>query len=401
MEITPQIVPVLTCVEPMPSVSKSTHIHLWVPDIFEFKGGIQVYSGFFLETLQALYPTFRYDVFLKHDTRYPPDQSFAPQTQLHFAGKYPASVRTPLFAAQLISSGVVQRPDLVITTHLNYLPAARWVKRLAGVPYWAIAHGVEAWGIQKPSTQAALGDADRILAVSNYTRDRLLKEQPLDPKKVALQFNTFDASRFAVKPKPTHLLNRYQLEPDQPVILTVNRLSASETYRGYDKVLEALPTIRQTLPNVRFLIVGKGDDRPRLEQSIAQRHLQDCVTLAGFVPDEELCDYYNLCDIFAMPSKLEGFGIVYLEALACGKPVLGGNQDGAMDALCQGDLGALVDPDDATAIAKTITQILQKQYPNRLMYQPEALRQKVIDTYGRDRFKQRLATHLQEFFQTR
>ncbi|MBD2459590.1 glycosyltransferase [Oscillatoria sp. FACHB-1407] len=383
----------------MPSASKAAQIHLWVPDIFEFKGGIQVYSGFLLETIQALYPNLHYNVFLKNDTRYPRDRTFSPHTRLHFAGKYPASVRTPLFAAQLVASGVLQRPDLVITTHLNYLPAAHLLKRLTGIPYWAIAHGVEAWNIQKSSMKAALHAADQILSVSNYTRDRLLKEQNLDSAKVTLQPNTFDTSRFAIKPKPAHLLERYHLKPDQPVILTVNRLSASETYRGYDKVLEAMPLIRQTLPDVRFLIVGKGDDRPRLEQSIAQQQLQDCVTLAGFVPDEELGDYYNLCDIFAMPSKLEGFGIVYLEAMACGKPVLGGNQDGAIDALCHGELGALVDPDDAKAIAQTITQILQKQYPNPLMYQPEALRQKMIDVYGRDRFKQRLADHLEKFFQ--
>lgn len=155
--------------------------------------------------------------------------------------------------------------------------------------------------------------------------------------------------------------------------------------------MEALPQIRQVIPNLHYIIVGKGDDRPRLEQLIRERQLEDCVTLAGFIPDAELCDYYNLCDVFVMPSKLEGFGIVYLEALACGKPTLGGNQDGAIDALCHGELGALVNPDDVEEIAQTITQILQRTYPNPLMYQPEALRQKVIDTFGFERFQQTLA----------
>jgi glycosyltransferase involved in cell wall biosynthesis len=159
--------------------------------------------------------------------------------------------------------------------------------------------------------------------------------------------------------------------------------------------LEALPQIRQAIPDVHYIIVGKGDDRPRLEQSIHQQQLQDCVTLAGFIPDSELCNYYNLCDVFAMPSKLEGFGIVYLEALACGKPTLGGNQDGAIDALCHGELGALVDPDDVGAITKTLIQILQGNYPNPLIYQPEDLRQKVIDTFGFERFKQTLAELMQ------
>ena len=152
------------------------------------------------------------------------------------------------------------------------------------------------------------------------------------------------------------------------------------------------------IPNIHYIIVGKGDARPYIEQLIRERQLQDCVTLAGFIPDAELCDYYNLCDVFAMPSKHEGFGIVYLEALACGKPCLGGNQDGAIDALCQGELGALVNPNDVEEISKTLIQILQGNYPNSLMYQPEVLRQKVIDIYGFDRFKHTLSNYLEEFF---
>jgi glycosyltransferase involved in cell wall biosynthesis len=119
------------------------------------------------------------------------------------------------------------------------------------------------------------------------------------------------------------------------------------------------------------------------------------VTLTGFVPDEELVDHYNLCDVFAMPSKGEGFGIVYLEALACGKPTLGGNKDGAIDALCQGELGILVDPDDPNAIAQSLIQILQGTHPHPILYQPEVLRQKVIETFGFERFKQTLARLMQ------
>jgi glycosyltransferase involved in cell wall biosynthesis len=101
-----------------------------------------------------------------------------------------------------------------------------------------------------------------------------------------------------------------------------------------------------------------------------------------------------------MPSKGEGFGIVYLEALACGKPTLGGNQDGALDALCRGELGALVDPDDVQAIAHTLVEILQGTYPNPLIYQPEQLRQRVIDIYGFERFKRTLKGYLDDFMET-
>jgi glycosyltransferase involved in cell wall biosynthesis len=368
--------------------------HLWIPNLFEFKGGIQTYSTFFLQAIQNLYPDAEYDLFIKHDKNPYSDFSSVARTKFHCTGTIPFSLRTPVFAAQLYGRGVLQRPDLIISTHLNFTPVAYQLQQLRGIPYWTIAHGVDAWKIDNPKLQQALHHADRILAVSSYTRDRLLTEQKLDPKKISILHNTFDSSKFKPTPKPTYLLDRYQLKPEQPIILTVGRLSALEQYKGYDQIIRAIPKIRSMIPDVHYIIVGKGDDKSRIDQLITEFKLENCVTLAGFVPDAELCDYYNLCDIFAMPSKGEGFGIVYLEALACGKPVLGSNQDAAIDALCHGKLGALVNPDDVDEIAQTITQILQSTYPHSLMYQTQALRQAVIDTFGFEQFQKTLAGYL-------
>ncbi len=379
-------------------VSRSPRFHLWCPNLFNFKGGIQVYSAYFLQALQDLYPQANYDIFLMHDTHTSLHIPYLYHTQFHFTGQYLRSIRNPVFAAQLIRQTIRHRPDLIITTHLNFTPVAYWLKRLLGIPYWTIAHGVEAWNIQRPAIKNALHDANRILAVSQYTRNRLLDEQKLDPTQISLLPNTVDTTRFQIAAKPNYLLQKYGLTPEQPIILTVSRLCSTESYRGYDKVLEALPMIRQFIPNVHYLIVGKGDDQARLERYIAQLNLQNSVTLAGFVPDEELCDYYNVCDVFAMPSKLEGFGIVYLEALACGRPVLGGNQDGAIDALCQGELGVLVNPDDAEEIAKNLIQILKGQHLNRTLYQPEMLRQRMIEHYAFSQFRDNLTKHLNDFF---
>ncbi|WP_242038079.1 glycosyltransferase [Tolypothrix sp. FACHB-123] len=363
--------------------------------MFEFKGGIQVYSSFLLEALQDLYVNSKYDVFLKHDTCCLSNFDLFPNTKFHFAGKWNQTLRTLAFASQILGHGFWQRPSLIISSHLNFTVAAYLLKQLTGIPYWAVAHGVDAWNITNPALKTALFHADRILAVSEYTRDRLLKEQNLDPAKISLLPNTFDDSKFRIKPKPEKLLQRYGLQAEQPIILTVARLDIQERYKGYDQILLALPEIRRHIPNVHYLIVGKGSDRTRIQQLITQLNLQDCVTLTGFIADEELCDHYNLCDVFAMPSKGEGFGIVYLEALACGKPTLGGNQDGAIDALAHGELGALVDPDDVEAISKTLIQILQRIYPHPVMYQPEILREQVIEKFGFETFRQTLADLMQ------
>jgi len=372
-------------------------LYLWFPNIFQFKGGIQVYSEFLLQALQKLYPKTRYEVFLKHDVGSAKDDHELANTHFHYSGHWNIKLRTLAFASQILVYAILQRPQLIIATHINFAIVGYLLKRLLKIPYWAVAHGVDAWNIQNPRLITALKYADRIISVSNYTRDRLLQEQNLDPEKVSLLPNTFDADRFAIQDKPAYLLERYGLSAEQPIILTVTRLASSDGYKGYDQIIQALGQIKRHIPNVHYLLAGKGDDQSRIEQLIAQLNLQDSVTFAGFVPDHELCDHYNLCDVFAMPSTGEGFGIVYLEALACGKPTLGGNQDGAIDALCHGELGALVDPLNIDAIAQTLIQILQGTYPNTLIYQPQALRQKVIDTFGFARFQQTLAELIHNF----
>jgi glycosyltransferase involved in cell wall biosynthesis len=177
----------------------------------------------------------------------------------------------------------------------------------------------------------------------------------------------------------------------------VCRLAETECYKGYDQIIKAMPEIMRSVPNARYLLVGKGPDRPRIEKLIADAGVQDAVILAGFVPDEELADHYNLCDIFAMPSRAEGFGIVYLEALACGKPVLAGNKDGSRDALGDGELGLLVDPDNTVKIAAEIIRVLRREHSRPNIFNPELLRQRVVELFGFEAFKHAVADLLGPF----
>lgn len=372
------------------------HFLLIFPNIFGFKGGIQVYSAFLLQGLQQLYPDARYDVFLKYDQPTPQSSLFLPQTHFHCFGQFPRLLQTLLMAVQIIRVGIWQRPSLLITTHINYSIPCYWLYRLIGIPYWIVAHGDEVWNLQHPLYQKALRQANLVITVSHYTRDRLLTEQSLQPTQVKVLANTFQATRFDIAPKPPNLLKRYGLTADQPIILTVSRLGLTAApYKGYYQVLQALVQVRRQIPNVHYFLVGKGDARPEIESLITQLSLTDCVTLTGFVPDEQLNDYYHLCDVFALPSQIEGFGIVYLEALACGKPVLAGNQDGAVDPLWGGDLGCLVDPEDINAIAKNLIKILQGSYPNSNLYKPHLLREKTIERFEFYQFCANLAQLLQ------
>ena len=144
--------------------------------------------------------------------------------------------------------------------------------------------------------------------------------------------------------RPT-LRERYRLG-DRRVLLTVSRIGTADRYKGHDRVIAALPALLRAGADVAYLIVGSGDDTPRLAQVAAETGVSDRVILAGAAPADELADHYRLADVFVMPSTKEGFGIVFLEAAACGVPVVGGNRDGSWDALREGYLGRAIDPDD-------------------------------------------------------
>ncbi|WP_228052464.1 glycosyltransferase [Nodosilinea sp. LEGE 07298] len=376
-------------------------VHFWVPNLFEFKGGIQVYLCDVMAAVECLYEQKNIsldNVFVldKLDSSNPEGLFNASCFSFNFMGQVPKALQTSVFSLKALITSFRDRPDLILCGHLNFAPVAYLLHHLLEIPYWVLVYGVDAWNIKDPLRCRALRSANKVISISGYTRDRLIQEQSLRFDNIFLLPVTFNIARFQIKPKPHYLLDRHDLKASQPVILTVARLADDEQYKGYDQVIRAMPLMRQKMPDVHYVLVGKGSDRSRVEALVDSLGLKDCVTLAGFIPDEEICDYYNLCDVFAMPSKGEGFGIVYLEALACGKPTLGGNQDGALDALCHGELGVLVNPDDVDEIAEVLVEILQGKSLHPILYQPETLRQKVDEIYGFENFQANLLALLKE-----
>ncbi len=145
--------------------------------------------------------------------------------------------------------------------------------------------------------------------------------------------------------------------------MTLTRLSSTEKHKGYDIVLESLKEIVDEYPAIKYLIVGKYDiaEKQRLDELINKLALKNIVVLAGFVPDEELANHYNLADVFIMPSKKEGFGLVFIEALYYGLPVIAGNKDGSVDALSDGALGVLINPDNQQEIIEAIKNTINNK----------------------------------------
>jgi phosphatidyl-myo-inositol dimannoside synthase len=203
-------------------------------------------------------------------------------------------------------------------------------------------------------------DAEKIFPVSNYTRRAVLEEGRGNERAVVTVNNGVNPGIFrkmAVRPDAAA---KYRPHGER-LLLTVTRLYP---YKGVDKVLESLPAISQAVPGVKYLIVGAGPDRPRLEALAVRLGVQNQVSFLGTLPLSEIVELYNVADLFLMLSReelpdVEGFGLVFLEAAACGLPSVGGRSGGIPDAMDEGRSGWLVDPSNTHEIAATIIDLLK------------------------------------------
>jgi len=290
-----------------------------------------------------------------------------------FAGSSPAilsKVRqlTPsraraAWAARALALARRHRFDAVFCGHLNAAPLAAMIARFRGAALWVQVHGIEAWQPRAAVYRRSLAAAALVTSVSRCTRARLLAWADVAPHRVRVLPNTLPFVHLPRR-KRGELVARHALT-DRRIILTVGRLSARERYKGHDRIIAALPGIVARAADAAYLIVGSGDDRPRLEQMAQDAGVADRVVFAGHVADEELADYFALADVFAMPSTGEGFGIAFLEAAASGLPVIGGNRDGSVDALADGRFGRLVDPLSREEIEGAVVDALQGRQPAR------------------------------------
>jgi phosphatidylinositol alpha-1,6-mannosyltransferase len=249
--------------------------------------------------------------------------------------------------------------DTILISHINLAIIAYVIKKLFPKKRIIImAHGIEIWGDLSIIQKSLLSIADRIIAVSNFTMAKIVENHQINVNKVVVCNNGLDP--FMVIPssfeKPIELLKRYKIDINDSVLFTLSRLSSTELYKGYDIVLEALSDVVKVKPNVKYLIGGKGDDIEieRVMSLIKKYQLENHVQLLGFIKEEELAQHFLLADTYIMPSKNEGFGLVFIEAAFYGLNVIAGNMDGSRDAVLFHQGGNLVNPYNAEEIAGLI-----------------------------------------------
>ncbi len=348
---------------------------LLLPALFASDGGIERIVRLYVRAAGELSrPGEHVDVIVLND-RLPPDARLD-------AYRTPA-LRPPVVCGRRKLSFVWQvlkrarGTGRIICGHVNLLRVAHLARRLnPALEIWLVAHGVEVWRPFSPAEQRMLGSTDRILCVSDYTRRQLAGQCPgLAASRLIVQANALDP-QFSASTVPG-------ASPTTGLILVISRLVQADSYKGVDHLISALPAVRKTVPDARLRIIGDGDDRGRLEDLALEVGCPEAIEFLGRVSDADLRRNLAQCQVFALPSRGEGFGLVYLEALAHGKPCIAADAGGAPEVI-DAMSGYLVPYGDVPALAEACSAALRRNWDPGMLQARAA-------SFSYEIFRQRLA----------
>ena len=350
---------------------------------FGYFGGLEKFNKSFIKALNELFPS-KASFYSLYDKEAEEKYLDLDNQNWHSA----RGNKIYFIANCLLKAG---KSEVIILGHLNLAVLAILVKAiLPKKKVILVCHGLEIWQPNSRIQLKAYQKIDQFIVVSNHTKSQLIEKRGVDPAKIFIFQNTIDPF-FQVPEdpeKPEYLSGRYGLE-GKKVILTVCRLSSKEGYKGYDRVLKVMPRLVKENEDIRYLLVGKYDaqEKERLDRIIKELGIENYVIFTSFVPDEELTDHFKMGDVFIMPSDNEGFGIVFIEAMACGIPVIAGNKDGSQDAVVRGEIGTLIDPEDEGQIFSSLKCALAKELNPE---ERKQIQQKVLGYFSYDCFVKRL-----------
>jgi len=251
-----------------------------------------------------------------------------------------------------------RRFDLIVCTHLNLQPLAALARRMTGAPSVLVLHGIEAWRRPgKLQTRLAASRADWFLAVSHVTLDRFRSWADVSGEQCDVLPCCVDLQRFTPAPPRPEIVQRYGLAGKR-VVLSLARLAGEA--KGFDHVMASLALVLREMPDALYVIAGNGHDLGRLQRLAQSLGIAEQVRFTGYVEDADKIDLYRAASAFVLAGRAEGFGIVLLEAMACGIPVVASTLDGSYEAIRKGAMGIAVDPTDNTALARAILTALRR-----------------------------------------
>lgn len=356
--------------------------------IFSVRGGIEQVSKNWIYVLNQLNLDYSIKVYALYDSA--ADEKYI--STFKFKG-YNKNKLAFIIASVL--KGIFS--DVSIFSHIHLSVIAVLIKFFNPVSKIIFQlHGIEIWRDLSFVQKLALKFSTQIICVSEFTRSKLLEKYPnLSHKSIVLN-NSIDP--YIIQGFDKNIRESYRrklsLLDNNRLIISVGRLNNSEAYKGYDKVIEAIAELKDS--NIVYHIIGKYDDIElnRINALIRNCNMESQVKILGYVDDDNLNAYLNAADVFAMPSKGEGFGIVYIEAMLRGLRVIAGNKDGSVDAVKHFNVSKLVDPDSKTEISIAISDLLISTFTESDRYE---LSNKCRSLFGSNIFNNKIINLLHQW----
>lgn len=326
---------------------------LVLPESFNCAGGIQMFcralslaAGRWAESTGG-----KLDALVLNDSG-APDPRYVNGVFSSYVG---AGKSKPKLIANYLRRLLSSKYDLIIFGHVSLSPLALLAKVVRpGARSVVLTYGVEVWHPLNRIQRYALQHADAVLTISDYTKAQLAKHQSAPAEKIKIFPCTLDP----------HWQTGSPIAGDQsksPTILSVTRMNKDDRYKGIDNVIRSLPTVVEEVGPVEYKVIGEGDDIPRLRALAAGLGVSRYMTFAGRMSETELREQYQRCSLFVMPSRKEGFGIVFLEAMSFRKPVVAGAHGGTPSVVKDGETGLLVDNADVPGIARSVISLLKDE----------------------------------------
>ena len=286
--------------------------------------------------------------------------------------------------------------DVIIVGHINLLLQVVGFAQKNNKKVWLVVYGIDIWRDWSNREKDAIEKCDKIISISTFTAESVIARLNKGKEKVVIIPCITEPDLFIPTPKEA---------PSEPrVILTVGRLASNEAYKGHDLIIRSVSGVQKRLGvPVEYHIVGEGDDETRLRRVAQECGVAENVYFRGRLDGDEFLKAYQRCHVFAMPSYVskrpdgswtgEGFGIVYIEAAACGKPVLACDVGGQVDCIRYGETGILVKP-TVEAVESGLVEILSDLEKARQMGM--AGRDFVLKNFTREYFNRKWAELLRQ-----
>lgn len=334
------------------------------PGCFD-KGGISRYSRYQISALRTIYGA---DNVRALSLLGPDEDGIEAAFDVHWHGSsrfgMVSQVDRAAFAIRALGLAAFWRPTAILSAHVNMSPLLVATGKVARAQTVQNVYGLEIWSGLSASRRAHMARAGRVIADCHFTA-RYVVDEGLHHGRPAVIWDPVDLDRFTPGPTDQRVVDKYGIpDPSEHfVVMSLGRLASAAAHKGFDRLIEVVAPLAAESPRLRLVIAGRGDDQPRLETLAAQFGLGDRIRFTGSIEDSDLPAVYRCAHVFSLVSdrghsRGEGIPMTPLEAMACGVPIIVGNEDGSMEAVVDGRNGFVVTPRHPVPHREVLAQLM-------------------------------------------